>query len=69
MIEWEHLLWWTMVGTGAVAAALSIAASIFDRSPNIWLTTQRRFFLHIASYGFLTISILTFVLRGLLTPA
>jgi hypothetical protein len=67
--DWEYLLWWTMVGTGIVAAALSVATSIFDRSRNVWLTNQRRFFLHIASYGFLTISILTFVLRGLLTPA
>jgi hypothetical protein len=69
VIEWEHLLWWTMVCTGVVAAILSIATNILDRLQKVWLTKQQRFFLHIASYSILTISILTFVLRGLLTPA
>jgi hypothetical protein len=66
--QWETTLWWVMLTAGAMAAMLSIAATILDRRKPYWLTRQQRFRMHIASYCFLTISVLAFVMRGLLTP-
>ena len=68
-MNWEGLLWWTMLSTGMIAAVLSITANVLDRQKAARPTTQQRFLMHIVSYGFLTISILVFVVRGLLTPA
>jgi hypothetical protein len=67
--EWETPLWWMMVITGVTAALLSIATNCLDRRKSAWPTTKQRFLMHLASYGFLTVSILAFVLRGLLAPA
>lgn len=55
-----------MVITGGVAAALSLIVTVLDRKQAQWPTRIQRFRLHIASYVFLTISIMGFVLRGLL---
>ena len=67
--EWENALWWVMLASGAFAAALSIATTMLDRRKAAWPTHRQRFQMHLASYGFLTISILAFILRGLLQPA
>jgi hypothetical protein len=66
--QWEAALWWIMLTAAAMAAMLSIAATILDRRKSYWPTRQQRFRMHIASYCFLTISVLAFVMRGLLTP-
>ena len=49
-------------------AMLSITATMLDWRKSDWPTRQQRFRMHIASYCFLTVSILAFVMRGLLTP-
>ncbi len=66
--QWEATLWWMMLASAAIAAMLSIAATALDRRKSDWPTRRQRFHMHIASYCFLTISILAFVVRGLLTP-
>jgi hypothetical protein len=66
--QWETPLWWVMLTAAAIAATLSIAATILDRRKPCWPTRQQRFRMHIASYCCLTISVLAFVMRGLLTP-
>jgi len=67
-LDWDAVLWWTMLSTGAAAAALSVTTNLFDRRNYAWPTTRQRFLLHMASYGFLTVSVLVFVLRGFLAP-
>ena len=67
-MKWESLLWWMMLSTGVTAAVLSIATNILDRRKAAWPTKQHRFLMHVVSYGFLTISVLAFVVRGLLSP-
>jgi len=67
--QWEGVLWWVMLMTAAVAAMLSSAATMLDRWKPDWPTRKGRFRMHIASYCFLTVSILAFVMRGLLTPS
>lgn len=67
-MTWESLLWWTMLSTGVMAAVLSITTNLLDRRKAVWPTMQQRFLMHMVGYGFLTISILVFVARGLLSP-
>ena len=66
--QWEAALWWVMLTAAVTAAVLSIAATMLDRRKSDWPTRQQQFRMHIASYCFLTISILAFAMRGLLTP-
>jgi hypothetical protein len=68
-MSWDHYLWWVTVLTGSVAAALSLFATVIDHKQVEWPTRIQRFRMHIASYVFLTVSILGFVLRGLLGPS
>lgn len=65
MADWDNALWWLMVGTGVAAAALSIAASWFDRRGGTRPTRRERFLMHMASYVLLSVSILVFAARGL----
>jgi hypothetical protein len=51
-----------------MAAVLSITTNLLDRQKAAWPTRQQRFLMHMVSYGFLTISVLVFVVRGLLSP-
>ena len=67
-MKWDTLLWWMMLSTGVIAAVLSIATNMLDRRKSAWPTRRQRFSMHVVSYGFLTISILLFVVRGLLSP-
>ena len=67
--EWEKVLWWTMLSTGIAAATLGIAANALDHRNENWPARRQRFWLHMASYAFLSVSVLVFALRGLLTPA
>jgi hypothetical protein len=66
--QWEAALWWIMLTSAVIGAMLSIMATMLDRRKSDWPTRQQRFRMHIASYCFLTFSILAFVMRGLLTP-
>jgi hypothetical protein len=68
LVQWEAALWWVMLTTAGMAATLSIGATILDRRKPYWPTHEQRFRMHVASYCFLTISILAFVMRGLLMP-
>jgi hypothetical protein len=67
--EWESVLWWTMLSTGVGAALISVVTNTLDRSKRGWPVKHQRFWLHVASYGLLSVSVLTFVLRGLINPA
>ena len=67
--QWEAVLWWTMLSTGVAAALISIATNLLDRFKREWPFKHQRFWLHVASYGLLSVSVLTFVLRGLINPA
>ena len=66
-MTWESLLWWIMLSTGVMAAVLSITTNLLDRRKAVWPTSQQRFLMHMVGYGFLTISVLVFVVRGLLS--
>lgn len=68
MSGWDETLWWATLSSGFVAAALSIATSVLDRRQVEWPTEKQRFLMHILSYGLLSVSILGFVLRGMLAP-
>lgn len=65
----ESWLWWTMLATGLAGAGLSIATGVFDRRRVVWPNQQQRLLLHLVSYGLMTLSILAFILRGLIAPA
>jgi hypothetical protein len=62
----DAVLWWAMVGTAAAAAGLSITASFLDRRKEAGPGRNARFWLHMASYILMSISILIFALRGIL---
>ena len=66
--EWEDLLWWVMLLSGVAAASLSLGTNALDRRKAAWPTPRQRFLLHIVSYGFVSVSVLAFVMRGLLSP-
>jgi hypothetical protein len=66
--QWEAALWWVMLTSAVIGAMLSITATMLDWRKSDWPARQQRFRMHIASYCFLTVSILAFVMRGLLTP-
>jgi hypothetical protein len=68
VVEWEPVLWWVMLATAVSAAGLSIVTAMLDRQKADEPTRRRRFCMHLASYCLLSISILVFVLRGLLAP-
>jgi len=60
----DTFLWWLMVLTGCAAAGLSLYAAASARHG---ASDTRRYQLNIASYVMLSISILTFVARGLMS--
>ena len=64
----DATLWWIMVATGCAAAASSLFAAALGRRSNAEATAVQRFRLTIASYVLLSVSVLTFVTRGLLLP-
>jgi hypothetical protein len=68
-IDYGSWLWWAMLVMAIMGGALSMAAGVFDRRKTVWPSPQQRFVLHLISYGFMTLSILAFVLRGLAGPA
>jgi hypothetical protein len=57
-----------MLTAAVSAAALSIVTAMLDRRKADERTRRRSLRMHLASYGLLTISILAFILRGLLAP-
>ncbi|MEA2971146.1 MAG: hypothetical protein QOE78_4407 [Alphaproteobacteria bacterium] len=63
-----NALWWIMVSTGAVAALLSIVASALDRGRARWPARRGRFVMHLASYAFMSASMLAFAIRGFFAP-
>lgn len=65
----SNWLWWFMLMTGVAGAVIGIAAAVFDRRRAEWPNARQRLLLHIVGYGFMTLSILAFVLRGLMAPA
>jgi hypothetical protein len=65
----SNWLWWAMLMTGVAGAVISIVTGVFDRRGVEWPNARQRLLLHIVSYGFMTLSILAFVLRGLIAPA
>jgi uncharacterized membrane protein len=65
----DHALWLLGLVSGVLAAAIGIIASYLDRKASIWPTAQQRFYLHMASYVILSLSIVSFIIRGLLIPS
>jgi hypothetical protein len=63
----DNVLWWLMVGTALIAAATSIGATILDRRASDDSNQKLRFSLHMIGYVMMSISVLVFVLRGLLS--
>ena len=68
-VSYDVWLWWGMLATAVTGAALSLLSSLFDRRGTVWPTPRQRFLLHVIGYVFTTLSILAFVLRGLIAPA
>lgn len=63
LLSTDDQLWWLMLVTGVIAAGVSISASVMAR-----LNPERRTFsLHVISYIFLSVSMLLFALRGLMS--
>ena len=67
-MEIDNFLWWFTLVTGIGAAALSICTTILDRRPKSRSTPSRRLALDIATYILLSVSILGFIVRGLVLP-
>jgi len=64
----DDVLWWVMVSVAISAAGLSITTSVLDRRDSRTPGRRARFLMHIVSYALMTVSVLIFVLRGLLGP-
>ena len=64
----DDTLWWVMVSIASAAAGLSITTNILDRRDSRTPSRRTRFLMHIVSYALMTLSVLIFVLRGLLGP-
>lgn len=62
-------LWWIMLITGVAGGVVGIASSVVDRRRADWPNARQRLVLYISSYALMTLSILAFVLRGLIAPA
>lgn len=67
-MEIDIFFWWFTLVTGVGAAALAICATVLDRRPDSRPTRGKRFALHIASYVLLSVSVLGFIIRGLIQP-
>ncbi|MGE3992370.1 hypothetical protein [Pseudorhodoplanes sp.] len=67
-MPWDQRLWWLMVATGILAAGVSVIATLLDRRESAWPSRHQRFLLHIAGYSLMSLSILSFAVRGLLNP-
>lgn len=67
-MPWDERLWWLMVATGVLAAGVSVTATLLDRCESAWPSRHQRFLLHIASYFLMSLSILSFIVRGLVNP-
>jgi hypothetical protein len=63
----DEVLWWSMVGTAVAAAGISIAGTVLDRRAAERPGRNTRFWMHIAGYILMSISILIFALRGILS--
>ena len=64
----DDVLWWVMVSIAVLAASLSVMTNILDRRDSRTPDRRTRFLMHIVSYVLMTVSILVFVLRGMLAP-
>ncbi len=64
----DDVLWWIMVTIAVMAAGLSVMTNVLDRRDSLTPDRRTRFLMHIVSYVLMTVSILIFVLRGLLGP-
>jgi hypothetical protein len=66
-METDNFLWWFTLIAGLGAAGMSVGTSVLNRS-KMRPTPTQAFALHIASYVLLSLSILGFVVRGLVLP-
>jgi hypothetical protein len=64
----DDVLWWFMVSIAVAAAGLSVTTSVLDRRASRTPGRRAPFLMHIVSYALMTVSVLIFVLRGLLGP-
>ena len=62
----DEILWWSMVCTAIAAAMFSLGAAVLDRRAAERPGRASRFWLHMTGYVLMSISILIFVLRGVL---
>lgn len=68
MSPWDDVLWWLMLGTAIAAAAISVTTSVLDRHDSVWPGRRERYLLHMLGYLLMGLSMLIFVLRGILAP-
>ena len=67
-IAGDGVLWWIMVVTGCAAAALSLWSSALRRRRAGEAAAVQSHRLDMASYALLSVSVLSFVARGLILP-
>ena len=64
----ETILWWLMVTSGCAAAGLSLYTSALGLRREASEESQKRYRLNMVSYVLLSVSIMSFVVRGLMLP-
>lgn len=65
----DHQLWWIMVVTGAAAAVVSVGDSYMSYRGLVTMTSRQRLLLQVVSYLLLTMSIVAFISRGLISAS
>jgi hypothetical protein len=66
-METDSFLWWFTLIAGLGAAGISVGTSVLNRS-KMRPTSSQAFVLHIVSCILLSLSILGFIVRGLVLP-
>ena len=65
--ELDTQLWWIMLGAGMAAVVVSLGTSYIGYKQAGSISARQRFLLHMLSYILLTVSVLAFVVRGLIS--
>lgn len=60
-------LWWITLVAAVTAGIVSVTTSLLAKRRASWLTPRRRVMLELVSYAIMSVSVLTFVARGLMT--
>jgi F0F1-type ATP synthase membrane subunit c/vacuolar-type H+-ATPase subunit K len=66
--DWDNRLWWITLAAGIAAVVVSVATGYIGRKLTGQTTERTRLKLHLLSYILLTVSVVAFVMRGLIAP-